>query len=310
MQTRQLGSAGPTLSLVGLGGNNFGPRLDEWQTAEVVEAALESGITHFDTAEVYGDGQSEEFLGKAIGARRSEVTIASKFARRPNGEPYRPGILRERILNGCESSLRRLGTDYIDIYYQHHPDPSAPVEETLEALQLLLDQGKIRYAACSNLPASQVEAAVDASKSDRRAGFVAAQIHWNLLYREVERELVPVLQKHSMGIVPYFPLESGLLTGKYRQGEPFPAGSRLASSGRYASFASDGTLDCIEQLSSFAAERGHTLLELAFAWLAAQDGVASIIAGATSKEQVMMNVQAGNAWRISAEDLAAIPVRS
>jgi len=307
VETRRLGVAGPEVSIIGLGCNNFGMRLDERETRAVVHAALDAEITHFDTAEVYGGGQSEAFLGEALGNRRSNVVIATKFAPRPIGEPYRPGLLRRRVLEGCETSLRRLGTDHIDLYYQHRPDPEAPVEEALQALSELVAMGKVSHVACSNFGAEQIDEASRVSAEHLLAKFVTCQIHWNLLARDVEKEIVPAIRRQEMGIVPYFPLESGLLTGKYRQGEEFPPGSRLAAWPRFAALATEENLAYLRELTEFAEERGYSLLELAFAWLATQDGVASIIAGATTPEQVLANVKAGGAWRLSAEDLSGIP---
>jgi aryl-alcohol dehydrogenase-like predicted oxidoreductase len=307
MESRTLGSAGPQVSVVGLGCNNFGMKLDQRQTTAVVHAALDAGITHFDTAESYGGGQSEVFLGKALGGRRESVVVATKFQDRPEGEPYRPGILRRRILEGCDISLRRLGTDYLDLYYQHHPDPEAPVEEALETLLQLKAAGKVRHVACSNFGPELVEEAVTVARRLDFPGFVADQIHWNLLAREVEAETVPALSKHGMGIVPYFPLEAGLLTGKYVQGEEWPEGSRLAVMPRFGRFATKENFALVDKLAAFARGAGHTLLELAFGWLLSQEGVASVIAGATTPEQVLANVQAGSAWRLSPEELAEVP---
>ena len=307
MESRRLGSAGPRVSVVGLGCNNFGMKLDQPQTTAVVHAALETGITHFDTAEMYGGGQSEVFLGKALGARRDSVVVATKFAARPEGEPYEPGILRRRILEGCEISLSSLGTDYIDLYYHHHPDPEAPVEEALETLMELQASGRVRHVACSNYGPELIEEAVEAARRLEFPGFVADQIHWNLLSREVEGQTVPALRRHGMGIVPFFPLEAGLLTGKYAEGQDWPEGSRFAALPRFAALATKEKLARVSRLGAFAEERGHSLLELAFGWLLSQEGVASVIAGATTPEQVASNVRAGSAWRLSAEELAAVP---
>jgi aryl-alcohol dehydrogenase-like predicted oxidoreductase len=306
MESRRLGADGPELSVVGLGCNNFGGRIDETQTGRVVHAALDAGITHFDTAESYGDGRSEAFLGKALGARRDDVLIATKFAPRPPDEPYRPGLLRRRILDGCEMSLKRLCTDRIDLYYQHRPDPAAPVEEALAALGELVAAGKVVHVACSNFSAEQIDGAASTSAAADIPAYVACQIHWNLLFREVEEELVPAVRRQQMGIVPYFPLESGLLTGKYRP-DQYPEGSRLATTPRFGVLASESNFAYIERLRRFAEERGHSLLELAFGWLLAQDGVASVIAGATTAEQIAQNVAAGQAWRLSAQDLEELP---
>ncbi len=304
---RRLGSAGPQVSVVGLGCNNFGWKLDQRQTTEVVHAALDAGITHFDTAEMYGGGQSEVFLGKALGSRRESVVVATKFQDRPQGEAYRPGVLRKRILEGCDISLGRLGTDRIDLYYQHHPDPEAPVEEALETLLELQASGKVIHIACSNYDTALVEQAVTVAGRLDFSGFVADQIHWNLLFREVEAEMVPELRKHGLGIVPYFPLESGLLTGKYRHGAELPQGSRLATLPQFSNLATADKLARVRELAAFAQEAGHSLLELAFGWLLSQEGVASVIAGATTPEQILANAQAGGAWQLSAEEMEAVP---
>ncbi len=311
MQSRQMGAEGPTVSLSGLGCNNFGMKLDEAASRAVVQAALEAGVTHFDTAESYGQGRSEEFLGKALGKRRDQVVIATKFAKRPENEPYRPGLLRRRIIEGCDVSLRRLATDRIDIYYQHHPDPEAPLDEMLEAMNDLAEAGKVVQAACSNFSAAQIDQVVTAAAAEASptARFVASQMHWNLLRREVEEQVVPATRRGGMGIVPYFPLESGLLTGKYAAGEEFPPGSRLAELPRFRSAATEDNLAYVERLKAFAEARGHTLLELALGWLAAQEGVASIITGATKPEQVAANAQAATAWVLDEDDLQAVPRR-
>jgi aryl-alcohol dehydrogenase-like predicted oxidoreductase len=306
MQIKRLGSNGPEVSVVGLGCNNFGSRMDERRAADVVAAALAAGVTHFDTAESYGGGESEVYLGKALGSRRDEVVIASKFADRPAGEPYRPGALRRRILEGCESSLQRLGTDRIDLYYQHHPDPDAPLEESLEALSELIATGKVVHAACSNFSAGEIEEAARVAAAQDVPAFVASQTHWNLLFREQEKEHIPAARKHGMGIVPYLPLESGLLTGKYRPGH-YPEGSRLTKGHRFGRFATAENFVYIDRLRRFAEERGHTLVELAFGWLLAQEGVASVIPGASTPEEVVQNVRAGEGWRLSAADLEALP---
>ena len=301
MEQRRLGDAGPTVSVVGLGCNNFGMRVDEQATAKVVGAALDAGITHFDTAEMYGGGKSEEFLGRALGARRDEVTIATKFLLRPGDEPYTPGILRKRVLEGCDISLARLGTDRIDLYYQHYPGPHAPLDELLDAFTALKEAGKVLHVASSNVSAEQIDAAADAG-----IGFVATQIEWNLLNRAVEDAVVPAARRHGMGIVPYFPLASGLLTGKYRRGEEFPEGTRLASNAYFASVATDDNFTAVERLQAWAEARGHTITELAVAWLAAQDGVGTVITGATKPEQIEANAS-GGAWHLTAQDLADLP---
>jgi aryl-alcohol dehydrogenase-like predicted oxidoreductase len=308
MDARNVGLSGLQVSVVGVGCNNFGSRMDERQTVEVVETALAAGITHFDTAESYGDGGSELLLGKALGSRRDQAVIATKFAPRPADEQYRPGVLRRRILEGCDASLRRLGTDHIDLYYQHRPDPVAPIDEALEALSELVAVGKVVQVACSNFSAGQIDEAARISAAAGLPTFAATQIHWNLLFREEEEHHIPAARRHGMGIVPYFPLESGLLTGKYRPGD-YPEGSRLTKAPRFGALAIAENFAYIERLRVFAEERGHSLLDLAFGWLLAQDGTASVIAGATTPEQVVQNARAGQAWRLTAADLAGLPAR-
>jgi aryl-alcohol dehydrogenase-like predicted oxidoreductase len=310
VEARRLGGDGPALSVVGLGCNNFGMKMDEASSKAVVQAALDAGITHFDTAEMYGGGKSEEFLGAVVAGRRDEVVIATKFVPRGKDEPWSPGALRRRILEGCEGSLRRLGTDRIDLYYQHYPDVDGHVDEALGALDDLVRQGKVLAIASSNVTGAQIteaaEAASPAAGAPGGARFCGTQIEWNLLNRSVEDDVVPAARKHGLGIVPYFPLASGLLTGKYRRGEDFPAGSRFDTLKFFAGIATDDNFDKVEALTAFAEERGHTILELAVAWLAAQEGVASVICGATSPAQVAANAAAA-AWQLSADDLASIP---
>jgi aryl-alcohol dehydrogenase-like predicted oxidoreductase len=305
MDTRTLGTDGPSLSVVGLGGNNFGMRVDGDATRAVVHAALDAGITHIDTAEMYGSGHSEEFIGKALAGRRDEVVIATKYVPLSEGEEWEPGRLAQRIREGCEISLRRLGTDRIDLYYQHFPDPHGPVSEALETLNALVDDGKVLHIASSNFSATQiVDADVVATEHEWRR-YCGTQIPWNLLQREVEDEIVPAARKLGVGIVPYFPLASGMLTGKYVKGEAFPEGTRFAASEWFSQFATDENFDRVLALTEVARARGHSLLELAIAWLAAQDGVASVIAGATSPAQVAANAAAA-AWTLTDDDLAAV----
>jgi aryl-alcohol dehydrogenase-like predicted oxidoreductase len=299
MEFRQFGEGGPFVSVIGLGCNNFGMKIEEKESLKVIGAALEAGITHFDTAEVYGGGRSEEFLGKALAPHRDAVVIASKFRKRPDDEAFHPGALRQRIREGCEVSLQRLQTDRIDVYYQHYPDPIAPWEEVAEALEELVVAGKILHLAASNLGADELQLS-------SAVGFRGLQIEWNLLSRSVESTIVPMARRLGMGVVPYFPLASGLLTGKYKKGEQFPAESRLALMSNFAGVASTENLDLVDALTRFADDRGHTLLELAVGWLASQDGVVSVITGATTPEQVRANVAAGG-WRLSEDDLLAVP---
>lgn len=308
MDARQLGGDGPALSVIGLGCNNFGMKLELADSAAVLDAALDAGITHLDTAEMYGQGRSEEFIGASLGSRRDDVVIATKFLPRPKGEHYEPGALRRRIIEGCEGSLRRLRTDRIDLYYQHYIDPEAPAEEALETLDVLVQQGKVRHIASSNVSPESIAASADIAAARSLPRFCGTQIEWNLLSRGVEEEIVPAARSHKVGVVPYFPLASGLLTGKYRRGAEYPEGSRFATMGFFADkVVSTANFQRVDALTAFAEEREHTVLELAIAWLAAQEGVASVIAGATHPDQVRANAAAAD-WSLTDEDLAALPV--
>ncbi len=307
METRLLGSDGPDLSLAGLGCNNFGMKLDQAASAAVINAALDAGVTHLDTAEGYGP--SEEYIGATLGRRRDEAVIATKFSPRPKDDPYVPGALRARIFEACEQSLRRLRTDRIDLYYQHRPDPEAPVEEALEALDELVRQGKVLHCASSNVSAGQLEEAAAVASQRTLSRFCGTQIEWSLLARGVERDVVPAARACDVGIVPYFPLASGMLTGKYQRGAAYPGGSRFAAIAALADrYVSDENFALVDALTAFAAERGHTVGELAIAWLNAQQGVASVIAGATSPDQVNANAAAA-AWTLTDDDLKDLPAR-
>jgi aryl-alcohol dehydrogenase-like predicted oxidoreductase len=270
-----------------------------------VHAALDEGITHFDTAEMYGGGKSEEFLGAALGSRRDDVVIATKFLPRPGDEDYAAGALATRIRAGIEISLGRLATDRGDVYYQHYPDSAGPVEEALETLDALVQEGKVLHLASSNVTGAQIVEAERVATDKGWARFCGTQIEWNLLNRAVEDEVVPAARAAGVGIVPYFPLASGMLTGKYKRGEEFPEGSRFDAMSFFAHVVTDENHDRVDALTAIAEERGHSLLELAIAWLAAQDGVTSVIAGATSAEQVRANARAA-AWQLTADDLAAV----
>jgi len=303
MRVRQIGDSGPTVSVVGLGCNNFGWRVDEAGTRGVVDAALDAGITLFDTAEMYGDGDSELFLGSALKGRRDRAVIATKFGwQLPSGDGAPPGGSREYIRGAIEGSLRRLGTEYVDLYQYHRPDGVTPIGETLAALSELVDEGKVRYIGSSRRTAAQV---IEADAVARELGvhrFVSAQNQYSWLAREAEEELLPACERLGIGLIPFFPLARGLLTGKYRRGEPPPEGTRLAVQG---SDADDVTWDRIEALEAFASDRGLTLLDVAIGGLAAQPAVCSVIAGATRPEQVRANAAAG-AWEPSATDLAEL----
>ena len=307
MEQRTVGTDGPRVSVVGLGCNNFGMRLDEPASVAVVHAALDAGITHLDTAEMYGGGRSEEFIGAALqDGRRDDAVIATKFQPRPKEQAYEPGALATRIREACEGSLRRLRTDRIDLYYQHYPDHEAPIEEAFETLGQLVAEGKVLHVASSNVDADQVRAAdAAAAGSPVSARFCATQFEWSLLARDAEVSTVPAARQLGLGIIPYFPLASGMLTGKYRRGEAFPAGSRFDSMSYFARFANDENFDRVERLVAFAEDRSRSILELAIAWLAAHDGVASVIAGATTPDQVRANAAAAS-WRLEPEDLDAV----
>ena len=307
MKLRNLGRSGLQVSLVGLGCNNFGGRLDLAATRKVVHRALDLGITLFDTADIYGErGRSEEYLGESLGDRRKDIVLATKFGMAMDDAGVRKGASRRYILSAVEASLQRLKTDWIDLYQLHQPDPLTPIEETLRALGDLVRHGKVRYVGCSNLPAWQV---VDALWTAKHAGldrFVCCQDEYSLVVREPERELIPMMERRGLGLLPYFPLASGLLTGKYKRNASMPAGARLTGTKRLADrYLTEANWRIVERLEDFCARRGRTLLELAFSWLAAQPTVASVIAGATRPEQVEANIRAVE-WNLTPEDLAEI----
>ncbi|MDX6259684.1 MAG: hypothetical protein QOH84_1372 [Kribbellaceae bacterium] len=307
MEYRQLGDSGLTVSVVGLGCNNFGGRIDADQAGAVVGAALDAGITLFDTADVYRgeQGSSEEILGKVLGGRRDDVVIATKFGgdmKGVNGPDWGVRGSRRYIRKAVESSLRRLGTDWIDLYQLHVPDEVTPIEETLAALSELVAEGKVRYLGSSQFAGWQVVDADWAARTNGSQHFISAQNRYNLLEREVEDELVPACEHLGIGVLPFFPLASGLLTGKYKRGAEPPAGTRLAKQPERLAHAD---FDKIEALETFAAERDLTLLDVAIGGLAAQPTVASVIAGATRPEQIEQNVAAG-LWEPTFEDLATL----
>jgi aryl-alcohol dehydrogenase-like predicted oxidoreductase len=303
METRRIGSL--EVSLVGLGCNNFGRRLDAHQTAAVVDAALEAGITFFDTADVYGGGQSEAFLGQALGRRRNAVVIATKFGNPMEGQGR--GASATYIQRAVEASLRRLGTEHIDLYQLHRPDPETPIAETLGALEDLVQAGKVREIGCSNVSIEQLREAQAAGhvQDGGRVRFVSVQNEYSLLHRDPEQDVLAECERTGMAFLPYFPLASGLLTGKYRRGQPVPTGSRLAGSPNAANQLTERNLAIVEALIQFAAARGHTIVELAVSWLVARPVVASVIAGATTAEQVHANASAA-AWRLTEADLAEL----
>jgi aryl-alcohol dehydrogenase-like predicted oxidoreductase len=305
MRYRTLGDSGLLVSVVGLGCNNFGGRIDLLRTRAVVDAAIDAGITLFDTAEMYGkDGGSELALGEVLAGRRDKVVLATKFGHQKVDMGYGPAAGakggRGYIRLAVEKSLRRLRTDYIDLYQLHTPDPLTPIEETIAALDELVAEGKVRYIGHSNLSGWQLADA--AHKSAARTPFISAQNQWSLLDRGVEAEVVPAAAAFGLGVLPYFPLANGMLTGKVRRGRQLPAGSRIATRSH---LVTDEKLDTVEALIEWGAERGISLLEIAIGGLAAQPGCASVIAGATSAEQIIANAAAGE-WEPAQEELAEL----
>lgn len=333
MEYRNLGRSGLPLSVLGLGCDNFGHKCDAEQSAAIVHRAMDLGVTFFDTADIYGPGGlSEDYLGKALRGRRHDAVIATKFVG-PTGSytgMLHMGTSRRHIMDAVAGSLQRLGTDYIDLYQVHFPYPGVPIEETLRALDDLVRQGKVRYLGCSNFAAWQVVDANWTARTQHLSRFVSAQNAYNLLDRQIEKELVPACIEHGVGILPYFPLGSGFLTGKYRRGHGKPEGARLSTE-RPATEHLTGVPDAIvrqvnaellrwvtsasiftpqnyallEKLEAFASARGHTVLELAIAWLISMPGVASVLVGASRLEQIEPNVTAAD-WRLTAEDLAEV----
>jgi len=305
MDTRKIGSLDVTVC--GLGTNNFGMRINEQETAAVVDAALESGINFFDTADLYGGTKSEQFLGKALGARRDEVVIATKFGGPLDDDPEHRGGSARWVRRACEDSLRRLGTDRIDLYQLHFPDMSVPIDETLAALDELVKAGKVREIGNSNFTAEMIEEADDVSEKLGLARFVSAQNMYSLLHREPEDEVIPACERRSVAFLPYFPLASGLLTGKYKKDQPLPQGARITSypEERRKDFMNERAMEIVERLDEFARARDHTLLDLAMSWLLHNDVVASVIAGATKPEQVRANADAVT-WKLPDADLKEI----
>ncbi len=307
MRYRTLGDSGLLVSVVGLGCNNFGGRLDVQQTRTVVDAAIDAGITLLDTSDTYGqDGGSELALGEALAGRRDAVVLATKFGNQRTDMGYGPAAgakgSRKYIRLAVEKSLTRLRTDYIDLYQLHTPDPLTPIEETLAALSELVTEGKVRYLGHSNLSGWQLADAAHKAASANRTPFISAQNHWSLLERGAEAEVLPAARHFGLGVLPFFPLANGLLTGKVRRGQAVPAGTRLAAR---AGYITDDKLAKVEALISWGAERGVSVLEIAIGGLAAQPGCASVIAGATSPGQVKANAAAGE-WEPTAAELAEI----
>ena len=306
MEYRNLGRSGLQVSVVGIGCNNFGGRMDAAGTDAVVGKALDMGITLFDSADVYGgEGRSEQFLGQALMGRRHEAVVATKFAMKMGEGPMKSGGSRRYIMQAVEDSLRRLGTDYIDLYQMHSPDPSTPMEETVRALDDLVTSGKVRYLGNSNFAGWQIAHAACIQKSEGLEPFISAQNQYSLLDRRVEAEVAPASEAFGLGILPFFPLASGLLTGKYRRGEAAPEGTRLAAGPMGQRMLTDQNFDVVEKLDDWARAHDHTILELAFSWLASKPYIGSVIAGATKPQQVEANAAAA-AWRLTAEEMAEV----
>lgn len=294
------------VSLSGLGCNNFGRRLDALGAREVVEAALETGVTHFDTADIYGGGASERLLGEALAHRRGEVVVATKFGMGQLPDGLSGGDPRW-VARAAEQSLRRLGTETIDLYLLHHPDPAVPIGETLTALDRLIEQGKVREIGCSNFSAEQLTEAHEAARERGLRGFACVQNEYNLLAVEPQRDVLAACESLGLAFVPYFPLAMGLLTGKYRRGRALPAGTRLTGTSDPQDHAFvEERLAAVGRLTAYAERHGHTLLELAFGWLASQDRVASVIAGAMTAAQVRGNVTAVGSWRLTPGEMAEV----
>ncbi|HET9904228.1 MAG TPA: aldo/keto reductase [Xanthobacteraceae bacterium] len=309
MQTRTLGRSGIAVSIVGLGTNNFGDRTDFAASAKVLYRALDLGITLIDTADAYGKthGASEEIIGRLLGPRRKDVVLATKFGIEPGRRGRGRGrASRAYIMEAVEASLKRLRTDWIDLYQVHQPDPETPIEETLGALDDLVKAGKVRAVGCSNFSADRVEAAMGVAQARGLTAFVAAQDQYSLLARGIERALLPALARHGLALLPYFPLASGLLTGKYKPGAAMPEGSRLSYSQRHiARFVTETNWRMVEALQAFCDARGRGLLELAFGWLVGNPRVASVIAGATRPEQLDANVRAVD-WALTPAERAEV----
>ena len=304
MELRNLGASGLRVSLVGLGCNNFGLRIDLESSRAVIHKALDAGITLFDTADIYGGrGGSEIAMGQILGDRRKDIVLASKFGM-PMDDGEKKGASRRYMMAAVEASLRRLKTDWLDLYQVHQPDPLTPIEETLRGLDDLVRSGKVRYVGCSNYSAAQVIEAQWAARHLNLNAFVSCQDEYNLLKRDLDGERLGVMQRYGLGLLPFFPLASGLLTGKHKRGAA-AAGSRLATEQFSGRFMTDANFDIVEKLEAFVQARGRTMTELAFSWLAARPMVASVIAGATKPEQIEANVKAAG-WKLTPEELAEI----
>jgi aryl-alcohol dehydrogenase-like predicted oxidoreductase len=310
MEYRNLGNSGLKVSVLGLGANNFGWWIDEKRSSTVIDRALELGINFIDTADWYDNGRSEKYIGSTLKGRRTEVLIATKFSQ-PMGEgPNDRGGSRWYIKRAAEASLKRLHTDYIDLYQMHHPDPATPIEETLQALDDLVKEGKVRYIGCSNFNGWQLSEAMWTSQVNSLNSFVTVQPRYNLFERQIEQELIPCCKAHKVGVIPWGPLAGGFLTGKYRRGEQPPPPARGKSPAKaftelYNAVITDANWERLGKLVAFAKSRGHKVSELAIAWLLSLPWVCSVIAGATRPEQLDANL-AGTRWKLTAEEVAQV----
>jgi aryl-alcohol dehydrogenase-like predicted oxidoreductase len=307
MQIRNLGGSGLRVSVVGLGCNNFGQRTDPETSRKVIHKAIDLGVTLFDTADIYaGRGASEEVLGNVLGDRRKDIVLATKFSKAMSDDGTKQGASWRYIMSAVEASLKRLKTDYIDLYQQHDYDPLTPIEETLRALDDLVRQGKVRYIGNSNFPAWRIAEAELTARQMNVNRYVSCQDEYSLVVRDIETDLLPAAQEYNLGLLPFFPLASGLLTGKYKRGAVAPADTRFGKTpvlrDRYVTPRNE---DMVEKLGAFAQTRGHSMLELAFSWLAARPQVSSVIAGATRVEQIEANVKAAG-WTLSADEMTEI----
>lgn len=307
MEIRNLGGSGLRVSAVGLGCNNFGQRIDLEASRKVIHKAIDLGVTLFDTADIYADmGGSETVLGEVLGDRRKDIVLATKFSKPMSTDGTKQGASRRYIMSAVEASLRRLKTDYIDLYQQHDYDPLTPIDETLRALDDLIRQGKVRYIGNSNFPAWRVAEAEHVARAMNASRFVSCQDEYSLVVRDIEKDLLPCAQEYGLGLLPFFPLASGLLTGKYKRGQAAPDDTRFGKVARLRDrYVTPRNEEIVEQLQAFAQARGHSMLELAFSWLAARPQVSSVIAGATRVEQIEQNVKAAT-WKLSAEDMAEV----
>jgi aryl-alcohol dehydrogenase-like predicted oxidoreductase len=310
MEYRNLGSSGLKVSTLGLGGNTFGWYIDEQDSATVINRALDSGINFLDTADMYDKGRSEEFVGRALKGKRTQILVASKFSFAMGDSPNERGASRWYITRAVEASLKRLNTDYLDLYQYHFPDPTTPIEETLRALDDLVKSGKVRYIGCTNFTGWQISEAQWTSRVNHLHSFVTVQTKYNLLERQIEQEIVPCCKAHGLGIIPWGPLAGGFLTGKYRRGEPPPAPAKVGMPPKaynvlYKQLITDANWEKLEKLEAFAKDCGHKVGELAIAWLLMHPWVSTVIVGATKPDQIQANL-AGAAWKMTPEEVARV----